>query len=234
MTQTAPNTLAFTGETRRGARPLAAVIENLVIAGWTGRDAAAVEAHIAELERLGVKRPKTAPIFYRVAASLLTTAPAIEVAGPDSSGEVEPVVFGFADGLWVGVGSDHTDRKAEAVGITLAKQLCAKPVAPGLWPYDEVADHWDALILRSHATVAGRRRLYQEGPVAALRPPAELMVKYLKANDILPPGTVMFCGTLGVRGEIAAADRFEIELEDPVLGRRLAHAYEIRPLPVEG
>ena len=160
------------------ARPFLAEIEHLVIAGWTGRDAAAVEAHIAELERLGVKRPKTAPIFYRVAASLLTAAPLIEVAGPASSGEVEPVMLSLADGLWVGVGSDHTDRAAEAVGVTLSKQMCAKPISAALWRYDEVAPHWDALVLRSWATIGGARRLYQEGAVAALRPPAELMARY--------------------------------------------------------
>ena len=43
------------------------------IAGWTGRNLAALEAHIKELEALGVKRPKSVPIFYRNAASLLTT-----------------------------------------------------------------------------------------------------------------------------------------------------------------
>ncbi len=32
-------------------------IEQLVIAGWTGRDPAAVEKHIRELEALGVRRP---------------------------------------------------------------------------------------------------------------------------------------------------------------------------------
>ena len=226
--------ISFTGETKSGTRPLAGDIANLVIAGWTGRDTAAVEKHIAELERLGVKRPKTTPIFYRVAASLLTTAPAIEVAGPDSSGEVEPVVVSLADGLWIGVGSDHTDRKAEAINVTISKQMCAKPVSSRLWPYDEVSGHWDRLILRSFATIGGTRRLYQEGPVAALRPPVELMSKYLKNNNMLPPGTVMFCGTLAVRGEIMPAAKFDIELDDPVLGRRLVHAYEIKPLPVEG
>ena len=49
-------------------------IGRLVIAGWTGRDQNALEAHIRELEALGIARPKTTPIFYRVAASLLTTA----------------------------------------------------------------------------------------------------------------------------------------------------------------
>ena len=37
--------------------PLSPVeIKQLVIAGWTGRDAAAVQKHIQELEALGVKR----------------------------------------------------------------------------------------------------------------------------------------------------------------------------------
>jgi len=227
-------TLNFTGVTRQDAIAIEAPIEALVIAGWTGRDANAVEAHIAELERLGVKRPKSTPIFYRVAASLLTTADAIEVAGGDSSGEVEPVLVSLADGLWVGVGSDHTDRKLEAVGVTLSKQLCAKPVAPVLWPLAEVAPHWDRLILRSHAVAGGRRRRYQEGPVARLRPPEELMRLYRNGPAALSAGTAMFCGTMAVEGEIAPADRFEIELEDPVLGRKISHSYSVKPLPIEG
>src|SRR5688572_33439307 len=104
-----------------------AAIKNLVIAGWTGRNVAALEAHIKELEALGVKRPKSVPIFYRVAASLLTTADAIEVMADKSSGEVEFVLYALDDGMWIGVGSDHTDRKAETIGVTLSKQLCAKP-----------------------------------------------------------------------------------------------------------
>ena len=82
------------------SRPLSM---SLVVAGWTGRDGAAMEAHIAELEKLGVPRPKSTPIFYRTAASLLTQKPVIEVVGGHSSGEVEPVLFNLPSGLWVGV-----------------------------------------------------------------------------------------------------------------------------------
>ncbi len=64
-----------------GAQHATAAIDNLVIAGWTGRNQEAMEKHIRELEELGVARPKTTPIFYRVAASLLTTADAIQVSG---------------------------------------------------------------------------------------------------------------------------------------------------------
>ena len=37
----------------------------LVIAGWTGRDAAGIQHHIEELAALGVPRPSTVPLYYR-------------------------------------------------------------------------------------------------------------------------------------------------------------------------
>ena len=99
---------------------------SLVIAGWTGRDEAALEKHIREIEVLGVNPPKSTPVFYRVSASLLTYDDAIEVSGGDTSGEVEFVLLSRPDGLWVTVGSDHTDRKAEAKAA--AKQALEKGV----------------------------------------------------------------------------------------------------------
>jgi hypothetical protein len=209
-------------------------IKNLVIAGWTGRNTAALDAHIKELEAVGVKRPKTVPIFYRVAAALLTTAEAIEVMADKSSGEVEFVLYALDDGLWLGVGSDHTDRKAETIGVTLSKQMCAKPVGPTLWCYDEVKPHWDRLILRSFVPGdGGTRRLYQEGPVTNMRSPEELIRLYT-GSDRLAPGTAMFCGTFAVHGGISSSGTFDMELDDPVLGRKLVHRYRIVSLPDEG
>jgi hypothetical protein len=226
--------LQFERETTAGIKNGPATIDALIIAGWTGRDVAALEAHIKELEALGVQRPKSTPIFYRVAAALLTNADEIQVMGNESSGEIEPVVFSLDDGLWVGVGSDHTDRKAETMGVTLSKQMCAKPVSRRLWPYEEVADHWDKLILRSYAHKAEGRKLYQEGPVSTMRPPTELMRRYMGKDGRLPPGSAMFGGTLAVHGGIAVATAFEMELEDPVLKRKITHRYAIKSLPVEG
>ena len=210
-----------------------AAIKSLVIAGWTGRNVAALEAHIKELEAIGVKRPKTVPIFYRVACSTLTTATFIEVMADKSSGEVEFVLFALEDGLWLGVGSDHTDRKAETIGVTLSKQLCAKPVGLTLWRYDEVKPHWDKLMLRSFVPDGGKRRLYQEGPVTNMRSPEEL-IKLYTGGDKLAPGTAMFCGTFAVHGDISYSGTFDMELEDPVLGRKLTHGYKIVSLPDEG
>ena len=208
-------------------------VRQLVIAGWTGRDVAALEKHIRELEAIGVKRPKSTPIFYRVAASLLTLDEAIEVLGEHSSGEVECVAYSFEEGVFVGLGSDHTDRKAEAIGVSLSKQMCAKPVSPEIWRLAEVAPHWDSLILRSYIAVDGERRLYQEGTVAAMRPLDELFRLY-GVGEHLPAGTAMFCGTLAAHGGITPSQTFEMELEDPVLRRKITHGYRVKTLPDQG
>ncbi len=226
--------LSFNLETAGGVSPIDVPVSALVIAGWTGRDEQALEKHIRELEDLGVARPKSTPIFYRVALSLLTTQAGIEVAGPDSSGEVEFVLYSTGHGLLVGLGSDHTDRKAETVGITLAKQMCAKPVSETLWRYDEVADHWDKLVLRSWLVDASGRTPYQEGAVTTMRTPDDLIARYTGGDKVLPQGTAMFCGTLAVKGEIRGAPEFELELEDPVLGRTIRQRYGVKALPIAG
>ena len=200
--------------------------KQLVIAGWTGRDEQALRKHIKELEEIGVKPPKTTPIFYRVAAGLLTLDNEIQVSGPDTSGEVEFVLLSKPDGLWVTVGSDHTDRKAETIGVSLSKQLCAKPIARDAWRYDEVKPHWEKLVLRSWTD----GELYQEGPVTAMRSPEDLLQKYGK----LPAGWAMFCGTLAAKGGIRPGKGFRMELEDPVRKKKLTHEYRITVLPVEG
>ena len=118
--------LTFNRETQGRRDRIAVDIDNLVVAAWTGRDTAAIEHHIEEQFAIGVPRPLSVPLFYRIAASQITQGAKLQVLGPDTSGEVEPVLVSLADGLWVGLGSDHTDRKAETLGVALSKQLCGK------------------------------------------------------------------------------------------------------------
>lgn len=229
-------TLAFAGVERSRTRTLDVELELLVIAGWTGRDADAVERHVRELERIGVKRPAAVPMFYRVSAGNLTQAQRIQVAGRGSTGEVEFALVAADGELWVGVGSDHTDRELEKHSVTLSKQVCAKPIGATLWRFADVAAHWDELVLSSYAYIRGERRLYQRGPVTAIRRPADLVEAWCVAArspiHALPQRAAMFCGTLPVEGELEFADRFEVELHDARLGRSLRHTYDIEPLPL--
>jgi hypothetical protein len=208
------------------------VVNDAVIAGWTGRDAIAVEKHIKELEALGVKRPATTPIFYRVAAARLTTDDTIEAVGESSGGEVEFVLLQDAGRLWVGAGSDHTDREVEKYGVTVSKQLCDKPIASVFWSYEEVAPHWDELIMRAHVIEGGKSALYQEGAVTAMMHPQALLEKH--SGSSLRDGTLLFGGTLSAHGGVRPTLEFSFELEDPVLGRKIAHRYRVRTLPILG
>lgn len=224
-------TLSVTCLSSGGAEQRLLQVRALVVAGLTGRDSAAVQHHLEELAAIGVKAPSRIPAFFRNSHALITTATAIEVLGPDTSGEVEFVLVGMADGLWVGLGSDHTDRRVEALAIDVSKQLCAKVIAPVLWRFDELAPHWDRLTLKAWIEEDGRLTLYQQGSVAAIRRPEELVEGYTGGAP-LPPGTVMFGGTFGAIGGIRPSSRFEMELADTVLGRVIRHGYSTTVLPL--
>lgn len=218
-----------TGSTRRDV-----TVSHAVIAGWTGRDRAAVEKHIVELEELGIPRPKTIPIYFRMAASRITTADTIEVLGAKSSGEVEFVLLQTGGKLWVGTGSDHTDREVETYGITVSKHMCEHPIASTFWDYESVAPHWDKLILRARITEGGQSVLYQEGAVAAMLTPNEVISQYAAGGGRLAEDSLMFCGTFAAHGGIRPSEKFEFELEDPVLKRKLQHSYRVVSLPING
>lgn len=227
------STLVFTIQSAKGSVQQTFATNQAVIAGWTGRDPVARDHHIAELEALGIARPVSTPIYYRVAASRLTMAERIECSGGASSGEVEFVLIASGGKTYVGVGSDHTDRKVETYGVTVSKQMCDKPVAPVLWPLDEVIGHWDRITLRSYATIDGGRVLYQEGQVSAMLSVPDLLAKGF-ADGRLPDGCALFGGTFAAIGGIRPATRFDFEIDDPVLNRKIAHGYDVVTLPIFG
>jgi hypothetical protein len=89
------------------------------------------------------------------------------------------------------------------------------------------------MILRSFAWIEGKRALYQEGTLDAMLPVKELLARGFKDGK-LPDGCAMYGGTFAAKGGIRPADRFEYELEDPVLKRFIRHGYDVVALPVLG
>ena len=208
----------------------------LVVAGWTGRDIAAIEHHIEELAALGVPRPSSVPLYYRVATQLLTQSPAIEALGDRSSGEAEPVFFFSQGEWWLSVASDHTDRHVESYSVAVSKQMCAKPVAQVAWRWRDLQAHQDEVELHSRIFEGGRWVDYQRGTLASIRPLAALR-DGMPGAGAAPEGLFMTCGTLGAlpnaKGEgIRPAAQMEIELHDPRLQRRIVHRYAVDALPV--
>ncbi|EJL88266.1 Protein of unknown function (DUF2848) [Herbaspirillum sp. CF444] len=201
-------------------------IHTLIIAGWAGRDMAAIEHHIEELAALGIQRPSAVPLYYRVSSNQLTQSPAVQVLGGESSGEVETFVFNAGGELYVSIASDHTDRKLEAHSVAFSKQACVKPVGSSAWKLSDVAGYWDELVIRSWIKEDGKEVLYQEGTLASLRTPQDLIARFTDGKQILPEGCGMTCGTVGAIGGIRPATSFTMELFDPRLRRSLRHSYE--------
>ena len=73
-----------------GSDRIAFAPDALIMAGWTGRDRAAVDHHIAELAALGVPGPTRIPTFYRLDPALLAgPVPEIQVLGVQVDRRVE-------------------------------------------------------------------------------------------------------------------------------------------------
>ena len=129
-------------------------------------------------------------------------------------------------------GADHTDRKLETYGVAQSKQVCAKVIGRSAWRFEDVEPHWDQLILRSFIEEGGKKVPYQEGLLAKIRPPRDLIAGWNSGDKRLPAGVAMFCGTLPAIGGIRSSSRFDMEIEDPVLGRKLSHSYIVQALPI--
>lgn len=108
--------------------------------------------------------------------------------------------------------------------MAVSKELCAKPIAAELWPYEEVSDHWDQLVLRSWILANGEEIPCQEGTLASLLSAEDLMAA---SEPPLADGSIMFCGTFEVKGGIRPAERFSYELQDPVRRRSIEASYTV-------
>jgi len=198
---------------------------DVVLAGYTGRDQDAVRRHVEELAAHGVPAPKRVPAFYRVTPELVATGDRITVLGGQTSGEGEFILFQRGGELFVGVGSDHTDRATERDDVAKSKQLCPKVVGDRVWRLAEMRPHWDHLVLRSFGDDPDRP--YQEGPVTSLLDPEEIL-RLVAARTGRPlDDALVFSGTIPLAGELEYASRFRVELADETCGRHLAVAYAV-------
>jgi hypothetical protein len=207
-------------------------VDRMVNAGFTGRDQKEVRHHLNELSAKGIPVPEETPLIYPVIPGALTTADRIVVYGQETSGEIEYVLFIKDENeIYVGIGSDHTDRKLEETDIPRAKQMCPNIVSPMVWDLKDVADHWDDLVMSCSVQKDGSELVYQKGRVNLLMSPAELIAFVTQKVTVPLTHMVIFSGTVKMETpEFVFAEKFSGRLSDPVLKRELDFAYEIDPM----
>ena len=148
-----------------------------------------------------------------IAAERLTQAEDAVCSAPSWA---VPVLIGATDRLWLTLGAVSRDR-------------C--PIDDEAWRFEEVERQWANLTLRSFTVRDGHRLLHQEGPLAMLGPPRELIERWT-GNRRLDAGIALFFGPLPTASTPQAGPKIEIELEDRMLQRTLAHSFCARTEPV--
>ncbi len=223
--------MEFQLETRTGSSPVTLQVDEIYNVGYAGRDQEVVRRHVEELAEMGVAVPKHVPTIYPVTSVSLTTAEEVEVIHGKTSGEIEFVLFLAGDKRYLSVGSDHSDRALEAFSVPMAKQICPNLTADAVWDMEEVAGHFDQLVMRSYVTKDGVRTLYQEGRVDELLSPEQLIDAVERHLGRPCRNAVIYSGTLPTKDGMICGERFEYEMEDPVLNRKMASSYRLKRLP---
>ncbi len=200
-------------------------LKALIVVGFAGKDIEKTMEHIKELEAEGIKCPREVPVPYQCSKDLLTTKDTIEVISNDTSGEVEYLVLVYKGHYYIGIGSDHTDRKLEATSIHKSKQVCSKPYATTFWDYDDIKDHFDQIKLQSTQVLNGKTIDYQSGFTSDLLP-LQTIVDKVNAEVVADP-ILIYTGTVPLNDGFKYGEKFSCALVDPVLNRQLSLSYSI-------
>jgi hypothetical protein len=219
-------------ENKQERRQLAFSYSRMINAGYVGKNQEEVRRHIEELAAKGIPGPKSIPVLFPVVCNALITDSEIEVYGSETSGEVEYVLCVVTeDEVYVGLGSDHTDRHLEETDIPRAKQICPNLMSRTVWPLEEVEPHWDDLLMSANVLKDGKDILYQEGRLELLLNPAELM-SFVKSKIGGPlENLIIFSGTMGMlTGEFVFGESFSAKLVDEKINRCLELSYDVKPL----
>lgn len=222
----------FTLVEKSGTSTVGLGIDNNYVIGWAGRQIEKTMEHVRELEAIGVPAPKSIPTVYPVSPVTLTQEPCITCIGDKTCGEVEFIIFRRRGEIFIGIGSDHTDREMETVSVLKSKAICEKPIGTVLWSYEEIKDHWDELELCSWQIVDGEEQLYQKGTVAAILPVEKLIEATEKEFSDLED-CIMFSGTVPTQNGMVYGSHFKGKLIDHKLGREMCLEYDVKVVPAE-
>jgi hypothetical protein len=192
-------------------------------------DAVAHQEEVAKVG-VGIAFDIPAPRVYPISPHNLVTDGEVFIHNAETSGEVEIVILHDGGELFIGVGSDHTDRQLERTSIVWSKQAYPNVLAPRLWPIADLRDHWDDLVLRSW--VDGRS--YQDVGVNIFMHPDEMLAKLADRIPDLPAHYILYSGTyVSVDKSLGFGSEWRIELADPTLGRAIGHSYRLTNILAE-
>lgn len=201
--------------------------DELLVIGYAGRNIEKTMEHIKELEeQLGVAPPNKIPTIFECSHEILTKAKDIKFIGNKTCGEVEYIIVVSEGDIYIGIGSDHTDRELESVSVPKSKQVCPKPIGNELWDYNDIKDHWDKIRLVSYQTIDEKEVIYQDGTLADILP-VEKILSELNERVGNIKNAVIYSGTVPLLEGFKYGNNFRCKMIDEVLNRELELNYNI-------
>lgn len=202
-------------------------IERVIVVGYSGSNVEKINEHIKELEEeLGVPAPKRIPTIFECSLEVLTFNNNISFVGNMTSGEAEFLIIKDNNKIYIGLGSDHTDRKLESISVLKAKQICPKPFAKTLWLYDDIKDNWNNIKLESYQVVDGQEILYQKGTLSEILP-VEKIISELENRIGSLEKCIVFSGTVPLVSGFKYGNNFKGKLIDGSKNRSINLEYNI-------
>lgn len=216
-----------------GEENLSVNYDELLVIGYAGRNREKIMEHIKELEeQLGVPAPKNIPTIFECSHEVLTQEKDIKFVGSKTSGEIEYVIVLIDGKIYIGLGSDHTDRELESVSVPKSKQVCPKPISTEVWDYNDLKDHWDQIKLVSYQTINGVEEQYQAGTLADILPVEKILAElYSRVGSI--KNSIIYSGTVPLLKGFAYGENFKGMMVDEVLNRSLTLNYNVNVISEE-
>ena len=208
-------------------------LNRLLIVGYSGSNIEKIKEHIKELkEHLGVPEPKRIPTIFECSRELLTTEKNIKFIGDMTSGEVEYLIIKHSNEIYIGIGSDHTDRKLESISVPKAKQICPKPIGEEVWLYKDVKEHWNEIEAESYQNIDRKKVLYQKGKLSEILP-VEKIISELENRVGNIEDSVIFSGTVPLASTFKYGKEFICKIVDKNNNSTLNLNYKINKISEE-
>lgn len=208
-------------------------LARVIVVGYSGSNREKIMEHIHELEeQLGVPAPKRIPTIFECSREVLSFEEEINFIGEMTSGEVEYLIIKHKGDIFIGIGSDHTDRKLESVSVLKSKQVCPKPLSNSLWRYKDIREHWNEIEVQSYQTIGGERFIYQSGKLSDILP-VEKIIEELESRVGDVENSIIFSGTVPLVSGFKYGDVFEGYLIDKKLNTSLSIKYNVNKISEE-
>lgn len=221
--------MKFNLVTKNGNEVFELIPEHVYVVGYSGSNKEKIYAHIKELEEeLNVAPPKKIPTIFEVSKEILTQDKDLYFVGEKTSGECEFVIIMKDSKIYIGLGSDHSDRELEAISVPKAKQICLKPISVDIWDYEEIKDHFPKIKLSAKSDFED----YQVGTLADIISVEEILSELNKSLGHID-NCVIYSGTVPLVNGYKYGKNFSLELNDEILGRKIAFDYNINVVPDE-